>query len=211
MSNWHFLYFLQQCKYENGGIEDFGENLAAHANTEIETHYSDADARIGVNGWIDEKKYYDCRSNKCAQGKECKHYTQVRNFDHFISLERFSRAHCRKFSNDMIWSKIRSCGQKPIISAAVSPLVPKILPGLTYPSGNFWSVSKCCRMMILTYMYWNLQVTLWVEILWELDRFPPFNVCEPLQRCRFTKKYKEISISHSFDFPHIKIFDLQRR
>ncbi|CAN1167473.1 Pathogenesis-related protein 1 [Linum perenne] len=55
------------CDFKHSG-GPYGENLAFGR--------PDITVRKSIQMWVDEKKFYNCRANRCTGG-ECGHYTQV--------------------------------------------------------------------------------------------------------------------------------------
>ncbi len=60
---------IADCALQHSGGQ-YGENIYE------EIGYSDP-VGDSVMYWVNEKQYYDYSSNSCAQGQECRHYTQV--------------------------------------------------------------------------------------------------------------------------------------
>ncbi|XP_022952679.1 pathogenesis-related protein 1-like [Cucurbita moschata] len=59
---------INDCQLMHSG-GPFGENIAKHS--------SDMSGTDAVQMWVDEKPFYNPRTNTCAAGKVCGHYTQV--------------------------------------------------------------------------------------------------------------------------------------
>ncbi|XP_057502234.1 pathogenesis-related leaf protein 6-like [Actinidia eriantha] len=57
------------CKLEHSQERPYGENIAMGFGK-----FTAVDA---VKLWVDEKPYYDYKSNSCVGGEQCLHYTQV--------------------------------------------------------------------------------------------------------------------------------------
>ncbi|KAK4271375.1 hypothetical protein QN277_020078 [Acacia crassicarpa] len=60
--------YKNSCQMVHSG-GPYGENLAWGK--------PDLTGTAAVKMWVDEKRYYDYKSNSCIGGKECRHYTQV--------------------------------------------------------------------------------------------------------------------------------------
>lgn len=58
------------CRMRHSGSEQYGENLAWMGGG----HMSPGQV---VQFWVDEARYYDRATNRCAPGQMCGHYTQV--------------------------------------------------------------------------------------------------------------------------------------
>lgn len=60
------------CLLQHSGSQQYGENIAIGGGSGF-----DFTGQNAVNLWVQEQKDYDYKSNTCAPGKVCGHYTQV--------------------------------------------------------------------------------------------------------------------------------------
>ncbi|MDY6782447.1 MAG: pathogenesis-related family 1 protein [Cyanobacteriota bacterium] len=63
-------YLLAQNKFEHRSSSPYGENLASASGQQL------SPARV-VEMWGNEVRHYNYRTNRCAPGEMCGHYTQV--------------------------------------------------------------------------------------------------------------------------------------